>query len=431
MKNKIGYLSNKFYDRTKKAGIISALLLGEKFIDYKFRVAKREFLLPLELKFRLYKRKEEIRNGLKTEAIKNQTLQFIENMRFKDTPYGIYKYSPCQTTPVLYASLYAAMTRHLYNDFADLTIQEKNEWVQYIKSYQCDDGWFRDPEIKCDLAESADWWGWKHMTFHAIMALSCLDAIADKKFSVLESFKDNKYIEKWFKNLHIKKIPSSETNAHLPLYMITLLQYARDNQTAIWANSAIEKVIGLLNSEIDPNTGCWCTGNGQKKLVNEGVKIAYHFWIFYFYDKLPIMFPERVIDSVLSTQNPYGGFNYNINSSACDDIDSIDPLCRLKNSTDYKKEEIEASLNRSIPWILANMNDDGGFVFQRGRGFTYGHRKMYSGYNESNMFATWFRTLSLSYIGKALPSSFLGKYQWNIRSFPGLQFWNEDEKLKK
>jgi hypothetical protein len=422
MIEKIKHLSNKFYVHTKKNGVFSAILLCFKYLDFKFRIIKRKLFLPLELRIRLFDKKCKIRNGLKIENIRKKTLEFIETMRLKNEPYGRYKYSPCQTKSVLYASLYAALTRHLYNDLSDLTKTQKKEWAEYIKSFQCDDGWFRDPAIECELAESADWWGWRHMTAHAIMALSCLDTVAEKQFLILEKFKEKDFIEPWFEGLHIEKTPSPQMNAHLPSYLVTLLQYARDFQGEKWTNTPIQKIIDLLNEQIDPMTGCWCTGNGQKELINEGVKIAYHFWIFYFYDKQPILYQKKAIDSILSTQNSFGGFDYTINSSACDDIDSIDPLCRFKNINKYREAEVEKALLLAIPWILVNMNNDGGFVFKRGRIFTYGHRKMYSGYNESNMFATWFRTLSLAYIGKTLPNSLPGKFPWRFEHIPGHQF---------
>jgi len=66
------------------------------------------------------------------------------------------------------------------------------------------------------------------------------------------------------------------------------------------------------------------------------VVTAYHFWILYFYDKRPIQYVEQAIDTILATQNKFGGFGVPLNSSACEDIDSIDPLCRFYFITDYK-----------------------------------------------------------------------------------------------
>ncbi len=132
----------------------------------------------------------------------------------------------------------------------------------------------------------------------------------------------------------------------------------------------------------------------------------------------------RIIDSCLRTQNKFGGFGVPANSSACEDIDSIDPLVRLYFLGNYRKEEIKKSLERAIVWVLVNMNEDGGFVFRRMEPFVYGHKLMSSGKDESAMFPTWFRTLSLAYLAKALPTSFLGKFDWQFIRCPGYQFWN-------
>jgi hypothetical protein len=71
-----------------------------------------------------------------------------------------------------------------------------------------------------------------------------------------------------------------------------------------------------------------------------------------------------------------GGFGVPLNSSACEDIDSIDPLVRLSFMADYHKEDIRNAMERTMVWVLANSNDDGGWVFCRGVPFQYGHNLM-------------------------------------------------------
>ena len=46
---------------------------------------------------------------------------------------------------------------------------------------------------------------------------------------------------------------------------------------------------------------------------------------------------------------------------------------------------------------------DGGCVFRKHSSFKYGHELMTTSEEESNMFATWFRTLSIAYISQVLP----------------------------
>ena len=119
-----------------------------------------------------------------------------------------------------------------------------------------------------------------------------------------------------------------------------------------------------------------------------------------------------------------GGFGYKLNSSACEDIDSIDPLVRLSLTTDYRKEDIHKALEKALNWVLANFNPDGGWVFRRGEGFRYEHDLMWAHNHQSSMFPTWFRSLSLAYISKVLVDHPVAKYEWKLIKCPGHQFWN-------
>jgi hypothetical protein len=154
-----------------------------------------------------------------------------------------------------------------------------------------------------------------------------------------------------------------------------------------------------------------------------GVQAGYHFWLLYFYDRRPVRYVERIIDSVLKTQNALGGYGVQWNSSACEDIDSIDPLVRLSWQTDYRQDDIQASLQRALPAILHNLNGDGGWVFRRHEALTIGHAQMFSGSNESNVFHTWFRTLGLAYCLTGLKDVPAGlRYDWSFGRAPGHQF---------
>lgn len=94
------------------------------------------------------------------------------------------------------------------------------------------------------------------------------------------------------------------------------------------------------------------------------VQFAYHLFPLFFYDQISIQYPDKIIDLVLSTQNKFGGFGVKLNSSACEDIDSIDLLCRLAHLVPSRKQEIDSSLKLAFRWVLCNQVADGGFVFR-------------------------------------------------------------------
>lgn len=66
-----------------------------------------------------------------------------------------------------------------------------------------------------------------------------------------------------------------------------------------------------------------------------------------------------------------------------------------------------------------------GFVFVRGEPLTYGHRLMSSSADESAMFPTWFRVLSLAYLSKVINAPELREIDWNFVDCPGYQFWRD------
>ena len=120
--------------------------------------------------------------------------------------------------------------------------------------------------------------------------------------------------------------------------------------------------------------------------------------------------------------NILGGYGVKWNSSACEDIDSIDPLARLSQLTDYRHDDVRVSLGRALPAVLANLNGDGGWVFRRHEELTLVHPQMYSAINESNLFYTWFRTLGLAYLLSGLEDLSPGlRYKWNFGRAPGHQ----------
>jgi len=68
-----------------------------------------------------------------------------------------YSYSKTSSVPTLYSSLYALKYLNLVNKEEVLTDENKEKWIDYIKSFQSDDGLLRDPSISNDIAEIEDW----------------------------------------------------------------------------------------------------------------------------------------------------------------------------------------------------------------------------------------------------------------------------------
>lgn len=375
----------------------------------------------LQLERSLQKRVASAKQLISVTDLRTKTLDYLDSMKITEGTVGRYRYASSQHEPVLYASVYAALTRHLYDDLNKLTDEERAEWADYICSFQCDDGLFRDSAVANEIAEIEDWWGWRHMTLHVTMALSVLGATVRFPFGFLEPFQDPGFLTSWLKSRDWDQRPDFVSNEVQNIG--ALLQYSRDFHHNELAGPAVDCLLEWLDSTQNPETGLWVGSCDTPELLSRGVQTGYHLWLLFFYDDRRVRHVQRIIDNLLATQNKLGGFGVVPNSSACEDIDSIDPLARLSLMADYRRQEIQAALQKSFRWVLANVNEDGGFVFRRDQSFVYGHENMSSGVNESAMFPTWFRALSLAYISQALDLPGWPADAWHWVRCPGYQFW--------
>jgi hypothetical protein len=371
---------------------------------------------------------EKVKKADLIKPVRMKTLSFIESMRLTDRPYGWYRFSADVTEPTLYSSTYSAMTRGLYNDLGTLSNAERRDWIAYLQSHQDDDGLYRDPRIFGEgwYKDDPEWCGRRHLTCHVLPALTYLGAVAMKPLRILEPFYEKMNLIAWLEERDwVNKVDFVGNEV---LNIGTLLQYARDFKKEARAAVAMQLMLDWLSrNHMNPGTGLWGGYDVKEpKGLSRAVMGAYHFWLLFFYERVPIPNREKALNSILDTQQKDGGFGcgvHGIASSACEDIDSIDPLVRLFSSGISRQDDIFTALLSAEPHVLATQNSDGGFIWIRGTGFTYGHPLMTSGNDVSCMFPTWFRTLSLAYLGKVLPDSIAGGWNWNFCNSPGYQFW--------
>lgn len=350
------------------------------------------------------------------QELKSRTLAFLSTMK-TGTHLAEFKFSSSTNSPNIYCSAYACITLALYGELMQYSNEQKLKWLDYFNSFQSDiDGLFRDPTIKNELFETEDWWGARHLAPHLIIAFNQLGGTPKHDFYFLEPFYSPKYVNEWLDSRDWAQRCDFVGNEVMNYGV--LLQYSRDFFDNKSAGIGLMAMLKWLVNNIDPNSGLWGGGPlDEPDSLSKAVQGAYHIYPLLFYDGLQIPYPKPLIDNLLRTQNKLGGYGVLLNSSACEDIDSIDLLIRLTRLTDYKRDEIVQSLWKALPWILANMNEDGGFVFRRGEGLVYGHLEMSSEPNESAMFPTWFRTLTIAYL-----INFLQSPHYKIGRTPGYQF---------
>jgi len=128
-----------------------------------------------------------------------------------------------------------------------------------------------------------------------------------------------------------------------------LLQYSRDEWDDNQAHDAIEFIKQYLLEKINPSTGIWTSDNPDNpEQLSRMVQFSYHLFPLFFYDNYYEFDCNQIIGLVLKTQNKFGGFGVKSNSSACEDMDSIDLLIRFRPYVDEKyKQYIDSALRKA------------------------------------------------------------------------------------
>lgn len=334
---------------------------------------------------------EDIIHSLKCEYI-NKVYKYIEQLTLIER-YGYF--SESVQKECIYSYAYYLMLCHL------IQYKVSDEVVNKIRTRllaaQYEDGFCYDANLINYLYLNGDGWGMRHFIPHYYVALYSIGCIPKYKFRYLSAFYDKTLIYNFWDSLNWKNAWASSNTF---MNIVCTLQFERDFMHNLDVQDAIEASQRWLLDHIRKDCGMWYQGSIKSKSDKlEVIRAAYHLYPVLIYDHVDFPYKEKAIDMILECQNKFGGFDLRKNSSACEDIDAIEPLIRLSLlCPEYKRDEIRLSIRKAFGWNIQNQMADGGCVFRLGEEFNYGHANLSSEVNKSNLFATWFRTLSVCYM---------------------------------
>lgn len=335
-----------------------------------------------------------------------------------------YAFATSIETPTLYGSLYAFMLHSMLDAFQDDT--QIQTWIDYFDRFQSEDGLYRDPVLAGDAFEHrgawGEGWGTRHMTAHMIIPYARAGRCPPQPFRFLEPLYDPAALDAWLGQFHFRDTLWSQSNYIMNLY--TLMQFARDYMCEDRALGAIATIAQWLRERQNPTTGMWHdTPLHTRAQANDAIRAAYHYYPLFEYEGTPLPHQDKTIDAILPTQNAWGAFEEEDHpAGACEDIDALDPLLRFASRTGHRDDDVRVAAERSFVWVLSCMYQDGGSASLPENGCHYGgHPLTTSAPGQGNLFATWFRTLTVAYQVKYLeiPNGFaLGRYPGYELSFP-------------
>ncbi len=320
--------------------------------------------------------------------------------------------------PTLTSALMALFVRSLYGDLATMPSGERGKWIGFLTNMQEEETglfWGYDVE-RTARDEKYDASYIAHM--NTSMVVPALDLVGGKPnypLSFLEDWLDPESIRCYLLSRDWSN-PWYETD--LIIYDSCSLAYdMEESEDPTRHRRAFEVMFDTLDAFQDPATGLWGTNHSADPY--EAMAGTWHLFIIYNYLRRPVHYPEKIIDSTLALQGEDGHmFPAERRFGSCSDMDATDLLVNLYRGVDHRRDDIREALARLLEANLRLQNPDGGFRPSRSDPLTtvwvLSHEIKNPSPGESDVQATWFRSLVIALISQVFPDHPLASINWTF-----------------
>ena len=400
--------------------------------------------------------------------LKDQVLSWLQTMHDKNGPVWAYHMNAGADITV-YTSCFAVYIHHLFNNIKNLSTEKRSEWLNYIQSFQNEKtGLFIDPDATeriVDPTHDEEHLS-RELTSFCLSAIEVLGGKPDYPLRFLDVWKDEVPLTSWLDNLDWENPWNSGNKV---MFLAICFAYNYEHFGDEKSRAALDVWFDWMDKYQNPKTGFW--GTSRDSDYFRGMGGFYHQFLIYEYFDRDVKYAEQVVDRLLFLQQQDGLYFPGQGGASCDDIDAISPLVHFYHKLNYRRENIRASLRRSLSAILKNQNSDGGFCWSNRRRLKlseywklifsiFQHRDPYYWYIinrrgirnhmkkilrnippirlgwtrigrtlwNSSLFDTWFRCLTIAKICTVLTDEPYASLDWQFCSTPGLGWFPEIKK---
>ncbi|MCH8806573.1 MAG: hypothetical protein IH986_10855, partial [Planctomycetes bacterium] len=237
-----------------------------------------------------------------------RAVAWLRSMR-GDAP-GAYQFS-ADSPPSMMGSVCAALAGEVLG--RGLLHEGRQAWIDYIRSFQRDDGWFEDPLLAPQTGSPhSPQYLRSHQTFLATMALDALGAAPRRPLHFIDAWRDDDTVYQLIDRLPWED-PWAASNwvEHIGYF---LLNNARLRPADVpiprsrWP-AGFRGLMTWLTDRVDPNTGFWGDPPfAEPRRSHFLMAGAFHHYLFFYATGTPIPAMEHVIDTTLGLQQPDGLF---------------------------------------------------------------------------------------------------------------------------
>lgn len=293
----------------------------------------------------------------------------------------------------------------------------------YIREHQLASGEFKDRQFNADDLQGRQtekYLRWQ-FSFFALTALDMLGAPSRSPLMFLNEYLHEEGLRGWLGRLDFHDFWYGSNEIMFLLFFLSYtIKYGNDKEKPLKSANYILSSLDAKQRQVD---GFW--GEGADSGLANRMFGAAHIYIFYeFFQKTP-RFVSAIVEKTLSLQVSNGLYHSYV-GGACEDYDGVEILGRML-AFGGPREQICLSMEKTSQAILKAQAPNGGFPYQIPSlrpGVLYrrlteklkgeecylfsGWNKMESNRYSPDLWATYFRMLSLANIERAanLPQHF-------------------------
>lgn len=386
----------------------------------------------------------------KKKKLKNNVLKWLFSMQTGQTHFKMNNGADA----TVFTSCFALFILDLFDETGSISSKEKELWVEYFNSFQDKDSGFFIPEnYKGELNTKTVY----QLTSFCLSALDLLGASPANELIFINQWMRSESLYKYLLENGCFRGVQGSGNMAMFVGIFLTYQYKKNNDEI--AAERMKDWFYFHDEHQNKKTGFW--GNALSKRYYSGFQNSFHQFEIYNYWNKEVFMNNHIVDTVLNLQDPDGHFAAVPGGGGCMDYDAANILINLGFKKEYNKKKISLALSRLHKGIINSQNKDGGFCESRKHVSAFRNifqeetiRFVFSGsnpylwyfrlrktasstikhksvinthwtnkgrrWNQSDLWNTWFRCLTLAEIENTIFSS---SSDWNFQKCIGLGYF--------
>jgi len=347
-------------------------------------------------------------------------VEFLDSVYLPDTPGFLFRKGGAET---LLSTCFGVQLLYLLNRrdrYDEGGLGERLLSMQQADGLFVPLGWHRKDMVG---RHSQEYFLWQ-TTFFSLTALDMLGFVPKYPLSFLSNVSDNKSLMDWLRKRDWKDFWYSSNEIMFLLYFFIYCAERLDVPEYKFFELTL-LVLDYLDGSQDAITGYWGDECGSNPL--NGLFGAAHVMLFYDYFNRKPPSSSAMLQTTLDLQLPNGFYGNNF-GGACEDYDAIEIIVRTA-AENLQSNKVRNCMNRMRQTLLKAQCPNGGFSYQiaglslksllhkvllkykKQDVYRYsGWGKMVSNVFEADLWATYFRTLTIALIDDSLNMADFGAY---------------------